>query len=89
MRTVGGTAATAGGPTCVWSKYHVIRGEPSCAQRHQDGEFLGTGKRRVEGRKVKGGTKRATGIRKADARLPRAETARDRCALNSQSRQRA
>lgn len=55
----GGTAATAGGPTCVWRKYHVIRGEPPCARRHQDGEFLGTGKRRVEGRKVKGGTKRA------------------------------
>jgi len=55
----GRTAATAGGPTCVWSKYHVIRGEPSCARRHQDGEFLGTGKRRVEGRKVKGGTKSA------------------------------
>ena len=53
------TAATVGGPTCVWSKHHVIRGELSCARRRQGGEFLGTGKRRVEGRKVERGTKRA------------------------------
>jgi hypothetical protein len=70
----------------------TLSGEgPSCARRRQGGEFLGTGKRRVGGLDGKGGpsTGRRTCTRKADARQPGEETARDRYALNSQWRHRA
>jgi hypothetical protein len=51
--------------------HHVIKGEgPSSARRHQDGEFLGAGKRRVEGMEGKGEPSTGRRTRKADAHSP-------------------